>query len=123
MGSRVLRLLPGGRVWVSTFHKFCARVLRQRAEAVGLNSNFTIFDTSDQRQLIKQALSGLNLDTVHFSPSKIAAAISRAKNDVRSSADVAGRFNEGIGNHIQAVVAPRLSRVSASAAASQRRRF
>ncbi len=105
MHTRVTRLLPGVRVWVSTFHKFCARILRQRAEAVGLSSNFTIFDTADQRQLIKQTLSRLNIDAVHFSPSRIAAAVSRAKNDAKSVVQVASRYDEGIGNHFQAVVA------------------
>src|SRR4051812_49998245 len=47
MRERVAHLLPGNRVWVSTFHRFCARILRERAEAVGLGPHFTIYDTSD----------------------------------------------------------------------------
>src|SRR5580700_4207918 len=46
MGDRVARLLPGTRVWVSTFHRFCARLLRRRAQAVGLKPNFTILDAA-----------------------------------------------------------------------------
>ena len=51
MAERVERLLPGRRMWVTTFHKFCARLLRERGEAVGLQPNFSIFDTSDQQRL------------------------------------------------------------------------
>jgi DNA helicase-2/ATP-dependent DNA helicase PcrA len=105
MASRVDALLPGCRVWVSTFHKFCARLLRQRAEVVGLKSNFTIYDTADQKQLIRQVLHELNIDSVHFPVPKIAARISRAKNAMLTAADVARSFEERVGDHMQAVVA------------------
>src|SRR5688572_8550884 len=62
MADRVQQLLPGSRVWVSTFHKFCAWLLRRHAEAVGLERNFSIYDTSDQRQLVKQVLTDLDMD-------------------------------------------------------------
>jgi len=53
MASRVGSLLPGRNVWVSTFHRLCARLLRRDAAAVGLQPNFTILDTADQAQLVK----------------------------------------------------------------------
>ena len=62
MGHRVESLVPGSRVWVSTFHRFCARLLREYSELVGLHNNFTIFDTDDQRGVIKRSLSDLDLD-------------------------------------------------------------
>ena len=49
MKRRVEALVPGARVWVSTFHRFCARLLREHAATVGLQSNFTILDAADQR--------------------------------------------------------------------------
>ncbi len=82
MAHRVETLVPGSRVWVSTFHRFCARLLREYAELVGLHSNFTIFDTDDQRGLIKRALSDLDLDSTQYAPAKINAAISKMKNDL-----------------------------------------
>lgn len=82
MQHRVEALVPGSRVWVSTFHRFCARLLREYAELVGLHSNFTIFDTDDQRGVIKRALSDLNLDSTQYAPAKINAAISRMKNEM-----------------------------------------
>ena len=56
MAHRVESLVPGSRVWVSTFHRFCARLLREYAEQVGLQPNFSIFDTDDQRGVIKRIL-------------------------------------------------------------------
>ena len=47
MKERVEKLTPGANVWVSTFHRFGARLLRQYAEYVGLTPNYTIYDTSD----------------------------------------------------------------------------
>ncbi len=82
MSQRVESLVPGSRVWVSTFHRFCARLLREYAELVGLHSNFTIFDTDDQRGLIKRALSDLDLDSTQYAPAKINAAISKMKNEL-----------------------------------------
>src|SRR5882672_10448850 len=70
MAERVQSLLPGSRIWVSTFHRFCSRILRERGAAVGLQPNFSIFDTGDQQQLIKQVLHDLNFDATHFPPGK-----------------------------------------------------
>ena len=52
MKRRVAQLAPGAPVWMSTFHRFCARLLRQYAPLVGLRENYTIYDTADsQRRL------------------------------------------------------------------------
>ncbi|MFQ5731257.1 MAG: ATP-dependent helicase [Planctomycetaceae bacterium] len=105
MVERVKRLLPGERVWISTFHRFCARLLRSRANAVGLEANFTILDAGDQRQLVKQILHDLNFDTVAFPPRRIAARISNEKNDLHTAEDVSRGFRDAVGNHLEAVVA------------------
>lgn len=104
MGERVKQLVPHGSVWVSTFHRFCARLLRRQSDIVGLGANFSIFDTTDQRQLLREVLRDLNIDAVHFSPSKVAHRISNAKNNLQSAADVARSFDDAIGNHLDAVV-------------------
>lgn len=104
MAERVARLLPGTRVWVSTFHRFCARVLRQRADAVGLKSNFTILDQDDQRRLVRDVVRELNYDVVHFPPDKVAERISRAKNDLVSAEAFRRLREERIGDLFDSVV-------------------
>src|SRR5438045_1829590 len=79
MASRVASLLPGRNVWVSTFHRLCARLLRRDAPAVGLKPNFTILDTADQGQLVRGILADLNADPTHFKPGRILHRISQAK--------------------------------------------
>lgn len=105
MAERVQRLLPRSRMWVSTFHRFCARLLRERGEAIGLKPNFSIFDTSDQHQLIKQVLHDENIDTTHYPPAKIGQRISQAKNELLTADDYRARYQERIGNNVEAVVA------------------
>jgi len=105
MASRVAELLPGRHVWVSTFHRFCARLLRERAAAVGLRPNFSIYDTADQFQLVRHVLHSLDLDAVHYPPARIAARISRAKNDGQSADQYLQAFDQSVGDHIQGVVA------------------
>lgn len=104
MADRVEQLVPGNRVWISTFHRFCARLLRQYGEVVGLKSNFTILDTSDQKQAIRHVLSDLDFDPVHFSPDKILWRISTAKNDLITPEVYRSRYESMVGDHWQAAV-------------------
>ena len=80
MRRRVAALAPGARAWVSTFHRFGAKLLRQHAERVGLDPNYTIYDASDAKQTLKRAIEADNVPTLHYTPDRIAAAISSAKN-------------------------------------------
>ena len=105
MADRVDQLLPGTRVWVSTFHRFCSRLLREWGRGVGLKPHFTIYDTTDQQQLIRDVLNELDFDTVHFSPARVASQISRLKNDMTTADEYARRFEEAIGDPFQAVLA------------------
>ncbi|MFZ5830563.1 MAG: UvrD-helicase domain-containing protein, partial [Planctomycetota bacterium] len=57
MRSRVERLVPGQSVWVSTFHRFCARLLRQYAALVGLQDNYTIYDTDDSLRALRTTMN------------------------------------------------------------------
>lgn len=82
MKQRVDSLVPGNRVWISTFHSLGARLLRQYGERIGLNRNFTIYDTDDRNKLIKQSLEAAGLDNVKFTPERIGGAISKAKNQL-----------------------------------------
>ena len=105
MRARVEALLPGTTVWVSTFHRFCARLLRRHAEMIGLKPNYTILDTTDQKQLLRGVISDLDLDAVHFSPEKVGYRISNAKNDLLTADDYLLRYNESVADHWQAIVA------------------
>jgi DNA helicase-2/ATP-dependent DNA helicase PcrA len=82
MQRRVEELLPGNRVWISTFHSFGARLLRQYAERIGLDRNFTIYDQTDRVKVVKSALDAANLDNIRFTPDTIMNAISKAKNQL-----------------------------------------
>ena len=80
MQERVKKLLGSSfRGWLGTFHSFGARLLRREAEKVDRRSSFTIYDSEDQKKLIKEILAELNLDTDKYQPAAVAAQISRAK--------------------------------------------
>ena len=85
MRQRLERLLGSSRarsLALGTFHATCARILRREAEAAGISRDYVIFDTDDQRQLIKQALEDLNLDDKRYRPRSMQAAISQAKSEL-----------------------------------------
>jgi DNA helicase-2/ATP-dependent DNA helicase PcrA len=84
MRQRVEALVPGSRVWISTFHSFGARILRQYADRLGLDRSFTIYDQSDRARIVKIALEDADLDASRFTPETIAGAISKAKNQLLS---------------------------------------
>ncbi|MEX2188492.1 MAG: UvrD-helicase domain-containing protein [Pirellulales bacterium] len=89
MRSRLARLAPGSNVWISTFHRFCARLLRRYASYVGLAENFTIYDTDDSRRLLRGVLRERDYDTDQVTPDRIGSAISAAKNRLLSPEDFA----------------------------------
>ena len=80
--DRLLGATPARGLTLGTFHATCARILRREAEAAGIPRDYAIFDSDDQRRLIKQALKDLNLDEKLYRPRSIHSAISRAKNDL-----------------------------------------
>src|ERR1700733_9307734 len=67
-------------VWVSTFHSFCARLLRREASHLGLPRDFAIYDDDDQNAAIKRAMLQLGLSTEDYPPRSLRAQISHAKN-------------------------------------------
>ena len=66
-------------VWISTYHSFCARVLRMEAEHIRLNKDFTIYDDDDSKKIVEASLKELNYDDEKFKPSVISQMISSAK--------------------------------------------
>lgn len=90
MKSRVEGLVGdvANRIWLSTFHSFCAKFLRFELDNfLGFNSNFTIYDTSDSQAVIKAALKALNLDDKYYPVGAMLAAISDAKNKLLFASD------------------------------------
>jgi DNA helicase-2/ATP-dependent DNA helicase PcrA len=83
MRQRVDAILPNSRVWISTFHSLGARLIRQYADRLNLDKNFTIYDQGDRNRLVKAALEAANIDNVRFTPERIEAAISKAKNQLQ----------------------------------------
>jgi DNA helicase-2/ATP-dependent DNA helicase PcrA len=84
MRQRVEALVPGCRVWVSTFHSLGARLLRLYHDRLELDRNFTIYDQSDRARVVKAALEDAGIDHSRFTPESIAGAISKAKNQLLS---------------------------------------
>src|SRR3954469_16988855 len=82
MRARVESLLgfDCSRMWVSTFHSLCARLLRREAPAIGLSRDFVIYDSSDQLQVVKQALKDLHIDDSFVQPRAALSRISHLKN-------------------------------------------
>jgi DNA helicase-2/ATP-dependent DNA helicase PcrA len=82
MRGRVEALLGSDctRMWVSTFHSLCARLLRREAPAIGLSRDFVIYDSSDQLAVVKQALKELRIDDGFVQPRAALSRISQAKN-------------------------------------------
>src|SRR2546421_1673146 len=92
MRTRVESLLGSdcSRMWVSTFHSLCARLLRREAPAIGLSRDFVIYDSSDQLAGVKRALKDLNIADSFVQPRAALSRISHAKNRMKSPDDVAG---------------------------------
>ncbi|NLW06370.1 MAG: UvrD-helicase domain-containing protein, partial [Clostridia bacterium] len=72
------------KVWVSTFHAACVRVLRRDAQHIGYRPNFVIYDADDQQVVIREVLKELNLDDKKFPPRLLAHVISNAKNALQT---------------------------------------
>jgi DNA helicase-2/ATP-dependent DNA helicase PcrA len=95
MRERVASLVGGvsRRMWVTTFHSSCARLLRVEAERLGYGSGFSIYDESDSLRMLKRCMAELEIDTKRYPPRSIRARISEAKNalvDAESLAQMQG---------------------------------
>lgn len=86
MRERVDQLVGFGSesVWVSTFHSSCVRILRRHIENLGYSTNFTIYDSDDQKTLMRQVLKTLDLDPKTYRDKAMIGHISNAKNDLIS---------------------------------------
>ena len=69
-------------LWMGTFHSICVKILRKHIDRIGFDSSFIIFDTSDQRSMVKKCLKELQIDDKQFSEKAVQAEISNAKNEM-----------------------------------------
>ena len=69
-------------MWIGTFHSICVRILRKQIDRIGFDTSFVIFDTSDQKTLVKQIIKSQNLDDKIYSDKSILYEISNAKNEM-----------------------------------------
>ena len=84
MKERVEKLIGDATndMWLGTFHSVCVRILRKYIDRIGYESSFIIFDTSDQRTLVKQCLKELNIEDKMFTDRSVLSEISNAKNEM-----------------------------------------
>ena len=86
MRERIDNLVGYGSesIWVSTFHSACVRILRRHIDRIGFDTNFTIYDSDDQKSLMKDICKSLNIDTKMYKEKALLAAISKAKDELVS---------------------------------------
>ncbi len=104
MRDRVEKLVDfgAGQVWVATFHSTCVRILRRYIDRIGYGNDFTIYDTDDQKTVMKGIIKYLNLDSRKFKERALMGAISSAKDELvtveqfEQDAAVAGDYNKTI---------------------------
>lgn len=89
MRERVDSIIGYGasQVWVSTFHSTCVRILHRYIDRIGYDNNFTIYDTDDQKTVMKEVCKRLQIDTKMLKEKAILSAISSAKDELISSVD------------------------------------
>lgn len=80
-------------MWVGTFHSICVRILRKHIDKIGMENSFIIFDTLDQKHLLKECIKELNLDEKLFSDKQAQTEISNAKNDMLEPEEYLARYN------------------------------
>ena len=95
MKTRIESLIGdiANEMWIGTFHSICVRILRRYIDRIGFNSNFIIFDTSDQKSIVKQCLKELNLDDKIFTDRSVLSEISNAKNDTLTPGNYLAKAN------------------------------
>src|SRR3972149_7052810 len=95
------RLMP----FLGTFHSICVRILREEAKTLGFKSNFAIFDTADQKTVVKKAMEKLQIDPKQYAPELILNMISGAKNELLTPQDYAKYVSSSFHEIVLAVYA------------------
>ena len=85
-------------IWISTFHATCSRILRRHIDLLGYDRNFTIYDASDQKSLMKEVLKEMKIDTKQFPERSVMSEISSAKNEYKSPLDYRNEYGSNFRN-------------------------
>ena len=116
MASRVEGLVENRGVWISTFHRFAARLLRSHASLVGLQENFTIYDAHDSRQVLRRVIDEMEISLPHVTPERIASSISNAKNQLVTAEEYDPRLAGEVGSIVAKVYPAYQNRLLTSSA-------
>lgn len=101
MKERVLNLTGLEQFhWINTFHSTCARILRRHCKMLGFESNFVIYDSSDQLNIIKSIMSELKVDERVLNPDTAKGYISSAKNQLKKPSDINEIFNDYLSEEV-----------------------
>ncbi len=84
-------------MWVATFHSMCVRILRADADVLGFTKSFTIYDTDDQKRLIKAIMSELNIDVKRYPVNALLGRISQAKNELKTPQKFENEVTDPVG--------------------------
>ena len=100
MRERVDALVGYGSedIWISTFHATCSRILRRHIDLLGYDRNFTIYDASDQKSLMKEVLKEMKIDTKQFPERSVMSEISSAENEYKSPLDYRNEYGSNFRN-------------------------
>ena len=100
MRERVDALVGYGSedIWISTFHATCSHILRRHIDLLGYDRNFTIYDASDQKSLMKEVLKEMKIDTKQFPERSVMSEISSAKNEYKSPLDYRNEYGSNFRN-------------------------
>ncbi len=103
MRARIEDLAPRSAVWVGTFHGFCARMLRRYSPLVGIDTSFSIYDQADRLRVVKSVMEVLGWEEDGWTPERVEAAISRAKNELVSPTAMNHRARDHHGRKVAQV--------------------
>ena len=106
MKDRVTKLIgdAANDMWIGTFHAICVRILRRYIDRIGFTSSFVIFDTSDQKSIVKECMKELKIDDKMYTDRSIMYEISNAKNDMLEPEDYEQRTNNEVRKEVIAEV-------------------
>ncbi len=104
-------------MWVGTYHRFCARLLRKYASLVGLEANYTIYDSDDSLRTLRRVIGQIPVDPGHFTPESIHTAISWAKNRLIGAEQYEPRPGHPLGVLVNRVYPPHQAQLAKANAA------
>ena len=106
MRERVDQIVSFGAnaVWVSTFHSTCVRILRRFIDQIGYDRNFTIYDSDDQKALMKDICRSMNLDSKKYKERTFLNAISSAKDELKTPEQYADAVSKEFNKKISIIV-------------------